>query len=76
MKIKVENAYSDGHEHDLQYDGVIEPTDLSDDALQDVLFEYTGCGHGIDRDLGHCHKVTIMEAGDPGLVGRIMEFDG
>lgn len=70
MKIKVENAYSDGHESTLEYDvddakvqEYVTHPDFEDvdEALEELLFEFTGDGHGIDSDLGSYYEVTVLD---------------
>jgi len=86
MKIKIENAYSDGHESqsienvgEFSYD----PTDPDyegcdeREALDLYLSEFTGDGHGADDpDLGWCYTVTVLEAADSALVGHVYENCG
>jgi hypothetical protein len=79
MKIKVENAYSDGHESErtiVVQD--VEFVDLDDDAeaeeMGDYLYEFTGDGHGIGKDVGSYYTVTILEAADSKWVGRIFDW--
>ena len=78
MKIRIENAYSDGHEstsvEDVpEYTGVVTE---DDELLHDHLFPYTGDGHGIGRDLDSMTEITILDAVNPALVGRVLEFGG
>ncbi len=92
MKIRVENAYSDGHESTLEYD--IPDADVpafalaTEDekkwpicmedghAMWEFLWDWTGDGHGEDPDLGWFYKITILEAADPKLVGLSRENAG
>lgn len=90
MKIKVENAYSDGHESVIEYevptvdvDAALLGREAGDashpggtDELWDLLWTYTGDGHGEDSDLGWSYEVTIIEADDPALVGLSRENSG
>ena len=74
-KVKIENAYSDGHEseHTVELD---EPTGLNLDKWFDrIVYEYTGDGHGADNDLGSCYTATIIESNDPELVGKSYEWN-
>lgn len=82
-KIRVENGYSDGHESTIEYDVNVTAspatTDLTDESLEamwDLLWEYTGDGHGIGNDLGWSHTITILDASDPRLVGLSYENSG
>jgi len=87
MKIRVENAYSDGHESTLEYE--IDDADVPaygpaptdgwghyGEQMWDHLWQFTGDGHGEDADLGWFYKVTILEAADPELVGLSHENSG
>jgi hypothetical protein len=80
MKIKVENAYSDGHESTIEYviddavvDNAIDDEDM--DFFDELLYTYTGDGHGIDKDLDCYCTVTVTESIWPELVGYIREWD-
>jgi hypothetical protein len=72
VAVRIENWYSDGYESKsevvLDYDG----GDL-DDWWQDVVFEHTGDGHGVDG-LGSCYTATIIRAEDPKLLGENTEW--
>lgn len=76
MTIRVDNAYSDGHESQQTITDVDEftgdPTD--EDALRDHLFEFTGDGHGDTHRVDGFHEVTILVAANEALVGRTVEF--
>lgn len=74
LEVRVECAYSDGHESSRSEAVVAEPfTDLED--LWDQLFDLTGDGHGDGRDLGCLTVMTILEAaGRPELVGLSHEW--
>ena len=74
MRIKVENAYVDGHES-TQFHEVTTNAGMTDDDLQDLLFEYTGDGHGVNLEA--LYVVTIVECGrQPELVGKTFEWQG
>jgi len=75
LVIKVENAYSDGHESE-QTRTVEVAEVLDEDQLWDELYEYTGDGHGQDRpDLGSCHTVTVVASPHrPDLLGLDHEY--
>ncbi|OBK37184.1 hypothetical protein A5658_04300 [Mycobacterium sp. 1245111.1] len=79
MKIKVDGAYSDGHEF-VNTEDVPEYTgddfdDETDDSLQAFLFTYTGDGHGKNSPKLNCYcEITILEAANPALVGRSFGF--
>lgn len=77
MKIKCENAYEDGWESESveevpEFTG--DPDD--EDALEEFLQTYTGDGHGAGNDLGYFYEIVILEAANPDLVGRSMEWCG
>lgn len=76
LKIKVENAYSDGHESSVVETVKVRPfNDIED--LWEQLQEFTGDGHDIDGDLGYCHTITIEEAAEhSSLVGLSNEWCG
>ena len=80
MKIKVQNAYSDGHESTFEYEVCDKAVDyaLLDgiDQLWDLLFQYTGDGHGEDADLGWFYSIDIIEAARSELVGVHWENSG
>lgn len=74
LTIKVENTYSDGHESE-QTHAVLVDSFLDEEDLWDNLYEYTGDGHGVGRDLDAIYTVTILEAPDhPWLVGLTNEW--
>lgn len=80
MKIKVENTYSDGHESTIEYiiddaivDDAIDDEDL--DFFDELLYTFTGDGHGVDKDLGYYGTVTVIESIWPELVGYTREWD-
>lgn len=76
LTIKVENAYSDGHESSVVETVVVQPfNDIEE--LWEQLHERTGDGHGIDGDFGYCHTVTILAAAEyPDLIGACNEWVG
>lgn len=74
LTIKVENAYSDGHESE-QTHAVTLDRFRGEEDLWDHLFEYTGDGHGIGRDLGSLYTVTVLACPEyPELVGLSNEW--
>lgn len=79
VTIKIENAYSDGHESEteVKIEGPSEDYagDL-DEWFNEMVFEYTGDGHGDGRSgkLGSCYVATIIEAEDPNLIGQNFEW--
>lgn len=76
MTIKVENAYSDGHESEqVETIQVLPFEDLEE--LWEQLHEFTGDGHGIGNNLGYCYTVTILASPDfLELVGKSNEWVG
>lgn len=74
MKICVENAYSDGYESSQRHviDDADVPRDIED--MWDLLWEYTGDGHGDHSGLDSCYTITIEAAADPVLVGLSREW--
>lgn len=78
MRIKVENTYSDGHESTAEYavdSDRVQQINCEED-LEDLLWEFTGDGHGSDPSLGCYYTVTVLESDRPELVGYVAEFDG
>jgi len=80
MKIKVENFYSDGHQSIIEYvidDNIVDQAldDEGLDQLDELLYTFTGDGHGTGLDLGYFGEVTIIESIWPELVGYIKEWD-
>lgn len=74
LTIKVENAYSDGHESEQTHEVEIERF-LGEEALWERLFDYTGDGHGDGRDVGSLYTVTVLECAElPELVGLSNEW--
>ena len=90
MKIRVEYAYSDGHESTLDYDipdadvpAFVPATDAEKDRgyedgqeMWEYLYRYTGDGHGEDSSLGFSYTITILEAADRSIVGLSHELSG
>lgn len=74
MQIRVECAYSDGHESTRTEMVEVQPfTDLED--LWDQLWDQTGDGHGIGRDAVCLSTVTVLESpARPALVGLSNEW--
>ena len=76
LAIKVESAYSDGHESERVEMVEVDPFEELEE-LWEQLEEFTGDGHGIDSDLGYCYTVTVLESGErPDLVGLSNEWVG
>ncbi|UQX13395.1 hypothetical protein [Candidatus Mycobacterium methanotrophicum] len=76
LTIKVENAYSDGHESEQVETVQVEPSEDLEE-LWEQLEEFTGDGHGIDSDLGYCYVVTVLDSPDrPEMVGLSNEWVG
>ena len=76
LTIRVENAYSDGHESQRVQTVEVEPfTDIEE--LWEQLQEFTGDGHGTDSSLGYCYEVTVLTCPQrPHLVGLSNEWVG
>lgn len=72
MRIRIENAYSDGYES-MQVRKVPEFVGTVPE-LPDYLYQFTGDGHGIGRDVESVHTVTVLESDMPDLVGEVVEF--
>jgi hypothetical protein len=79
LTVKIENAYSDGHES--QSEVILHaPDDLGRDReealdfLSEEAYPHTGDGHGIDNDLGSCYVATIIAADDPNLLNLSVEW--
>lgn len=84
VRIKVENAYADGHESEQIHtvdDRAVSYALLDGlDALDDLLYEYTGDGYGIGRGengttLDAYYTVTVLESPRSELVGYVREWD-
>jgi hypothetical protein len=79
VEIRIENAYSDGHES-ARTTKVAEPASLSEldleDWWQDVVFPQTGDGHGRRRGRsgGAYHQVTVIKADTTALIGQTHEW--
>ncbi|CAN3132141.1 hypothetical protein ACNUDN_29935 [Mycobacterium sp. smrl_JER01] len=59
LVVKVECAYSDGHESVTVQD--VEVASCGDlDQLWEDLSEYTGDGHDAAGKLGYCHTITVV----------------
>ena len=72
MRIKVENAYSDGYESTVFHDVVDATVPADEDAMWEELWTYTGDGHSTSLDA--IYEVTILQAANPALVGLSREF--
>lgn len=72
MRIRIENAYSDGHQS-IEERTVPEFVGTVPE-LADHLYPFTGDGHGIGRDVESTHTVTVLESAWPDLVGEVIEF--
>jgi len=66
VTVRVENAYSDGHESQRE---VVVPAPGDDIELwwEEIVFPHTGDGHGIDSSLGSHYEATIIATNDPDL---------
>ncbi|TEA09065.1 hypothetical protein [Mycobacteroides salmoniphilum] len=74
LKLKVENAYSDGYTSELTRRMKLDRY-VDEEALWEDLFCYTGDGHGIDRDVDLFCTITILESPDrPELEGLTNDF--
>lgn len=74
LTVKMENAYSDGYQseqtHQVQFDAVIDAEDL-----WEQLYEYTGDGHGVGRDLDAIYTASVLACPQrPELVGLSNEW--
>jgi len=78
MIIKVQNDYSDGHSSEHIHDVDDRSVDyaLLDgiDGLVDLLWEFTGDGHGDSSDVTAVYEVTVLESERPELVGFNWEW--
>lgn len=86
VDVKIENDYSDEHhsERVVQIPGpsTVEWTeadveyfeDVVDKWFNEVVWDYTGDGHGEDSSLGSCYTATVVAAADEQLVGREYEW--
>jgi len=70
--VRIENAYSDGHESEAEV-SVAAPHGDIEEWWQDEVFPHTGDGHGVDG-LGSYYKATIIRADKKELVGQSMEW--
>jgi len=79
VEIRIENAYSDGHES-VHIAKVAEPASLSErdleDWWQDVVFPKTGDGHGQHHSGGSYYQVTVIKADTTALIGQTHEWGG
>lgn len=79
VTVKIENAYSDGHEseREVEIEGPAEfyANDL-EEWFMEVVYEHTGDGHGDGSHgkLGSCYVATILKADDLALVGKNFEW--
>jgi hypothetical protein len=72
ITVKIENAYSDGHES--KHEVLVEPpTGALDEWFEDVVFPHTGDGHGIGGG-GSCYVATIIACDDAALLGETYEW--
>lgn len=76
VTVRIENAYSDGHES--THDVVVEAPDGDlDDWFDRVVYPHTGDGHGARySSLGSCYTATIVAADNAALVGAECEWSG
>lgn len=76
VRVKIDNAYEDGHEsthHVVLATPTASLADI-DEWFADVVFEHIGDGHGASG-LGSCYEATIVQADDrPELVGTSYEW--
>lgn len=76
LKVKLENAYSDGHESETT-EWVEIPPFADAEEMWEHLQDFTGDGHDTAGDLGYCHTVTVLESpGRADLVGLSNEWAG
>jgi hypothetical protein len=73
VTVKIENAYSDGHESEREV-LIAAPTGDVQTWFEEVVYEYTGDGHGIGFDGGSCYIATVIAADDPALLGQSYEW--
>lgn len=71
--VRIENAYSDGHQSDREVP-VDAPSGELEAWFEEKVFPLTGDGHGIGNDLGSCYVATIVRADDASLVGATHEW--
>lgn len=78
MIIKVQNDYSDGHssQFEMEVDDRSVDYALLDgiDGLVDLLWEFTGDGHGASHDVESVYEVTVLESPREELVGFNWEW--
>lgn len=74
LKLKIDNAYSDGHTSELIRQVKLDRY-VDQETMWEDLFCYTGDGHGIDRDVNLLCTITILESVDlPELKGLTNDF--
>lgn len=73
VTVRIENWYSDGHEskHEVQIDP---PTGDVEQWFEEVVWDHTGDGHGIGKDLGSCYVATVIACDDAALLGETYEW--
>ena len=59
LTVKVENAYSDGYQSEQTQTVRLAAVDDEED-LWEQLYDYTGDGHGIGRDLNAIYEMTVL----------------
>jgi len=76
VTVRIEDAYSDGHTatHTHVVDAPEQGVELAY-WWDNVVWEYTGDGHGKDKDLGYYGEGTIIESDVPGIVGEMWAWD-
>lgn len=75
VTVKMENYYEDGHESTHEYVIPVDPEGDLEEWFLDVVWEYTGDGHGIaNPKLGCGYVATVIKADDPSLVGETFEW--
>lgn len=79
VTVKIENWYSDGYESKSEAIIVAEDTlgDTPDDLEEwfvDTVYQHTGDGHGIGRELGSVYVATIISCDNQDLLGKSYEW--
>ncbi len=76
VTVKIENDYSDGHHSESEVELETPSFTYLEDWWQDVVFEYTGDGHGNGDNgkLGSCYTATIIKTDDPVFLDESFEW--